>query len=126
MSHRIRPNGGVCATFSQPLAFDFTVEVHAPADPGRHLGHEQGGQRGFRQRRHLVSIMAAEASRQLHLFRGRRQRGAAMASLPLSIGADSRRSLERESVAGIDPAMAVSTTRGGHALGVAGELAIPG
>jgi len=126
MSHRIRPNGGVCATFSQPLVFDFTVEVHAPADPGRHLGHDQGGQRGFRQRRHLVSVMAAEASRQLHLFRGRRQRGAAMASLPLSIGADSRRSLERESVAGIDPAMAVSTARGGHALGVAGELAIPG
>jgi len=69
--------------------------------------------------------MAAEASRQLHLFRGKRQRGAALALL-LSIGADSRRSLERESVAGIDPAMAVSTARGGHALGVAGELAIPG
>jgi hypothetical protein len=32
--------------------------------------------------------------------------------------------LERESVLGIDPAIGVSTARGGHALGVAGELAI--
>jgi hypothetical protein len=33
-------------------------------------------------------------------------------------------SLARERVLGIDPAIRVSTTRGGHALGVAGELAI--
>jgi hypothetical protein len=31
---------------------------------------------------------------------------------------------ERESVVGIDPAIGVHTARGGHALGVAGELAI--
>ena len=32
--------------------------------------------------------------------------------------------LARESIAGIDPATGVSTARGSHALGVAGELAI--
>ena len=34
--------------------------------------------------------------------------------------------LARERVLGIDPAIGVSTARGGHALGVAGELAIAG
>src|SRR5216683_3385869 len=34
--------------------------------------------------------------------------------------------LVREGVLGIDPAIGVSTARGGHALGVAGELAIAG
>ena len=34
--------------------------------------------------------------------------------------------LERERVLGIDPAIGVSTARRGHALGVAGELAIAG
>src|SRR3979490_1980649 len=34
--------------------------------------------------------------------------------------------LARERVPGIDPAIGGGTTRGGHALGVAGELAIAG
>src|SRR6266850_4395742 len=47
----------------------------------------------------------------------------AAASVSVPIGAAP---LARERVLGIDPAIGVSTARGGHALGVAGELAIAG
>jgi hypothetical protein len=47
----------------------------------------------------------------------------AAASVSVPIGAAL---LAREGVLGIDPAIGESTARGGHALGVAGELAIAG
>src|SRR5712672_2599252 len=47
----------------------------------------------------------------------------AAASVSVPIGAAP---LAREGVLGIDPAIGFSTARGGHALGVAGELAIAG
>jgi len=46
------------------------------------------------------------------------------ASLPLISGSIIAAPLERESVARIDPAIGVGTARSGHALGVAGELAV--
>ena len=53
-------------------------------------------------------------------------RAAILSSLPLVSGPVVAAPLESERVLGIDPAIGISTARGGRALGVAGELAIAG
>ena len=85
-------------------------------------------------RRHRAARQSASS---IHISRARKSPGndiiggilastkydLAAASVSVPIGAAP---LAREGVLGIDPAIGVSTARGGHALGVAGELAIAG